>query len=156
MEVEKPEGVAGRIFDTYKLLISAAKMWRDPQFIDLLRSRLCQETLELREAQSLEPDGLVLRAIVEDVFALGPADFSNIKLSRLSESIWTNHRLPLSPRQIGPIARDLGFTTKTSHGLTVVVPTPAALLKACDECDYIDEAIEELRQSVLRAGNGDT
>jgi hypothetical protein len=155
-EVEKPEGVAGRIFDTYKLVLSAAKMWGDLQFIDQLRSRLSQETLELKEAQSLEPDGLVLRAIVEDVFSLGPADFSNIKLSRLAESIWTNHRLPLSPRQIGPIARDLGFATKTSHGVTVVVPTPAALLKACDECDYADEAIEELRQSVLGTENGAT
>lgn len=28
-------------------------------------------------------------------------------------------------------------------------PTPATLLKACDECEYTDEAIEELRREVL-------
>jgi hypothetical protein len=55
----------------------------------------------------------------------------------------------LQPRQIGPIARDLGFETKTSHGVTVVVPTPATLLKACDECEYTDEVIKELRQELL-------
>ena len=130
VEVETPEGVAGRTFSTYLPLLSAATMWGDRQFIDQLHSRLLQDTLELKEAQSIEPDGLVLRAIVEAVFVLDTADFSNIKFSSLSESIWNNHRFPLTSRQIGPIARDLGFTTKESHGVTVVVPTPATLLKA--------------------------
>jgi len=32
--------------------------------------------------------------------------------------------------------------------VTVVVPTPASLLRACDECEYTDEAIEELKKVV--------
>jgi hypothetical protein len=155
IEVECPEGVAGRTFSTYFPLLSAATMWGDRQFIDQLRSRLLQDTLELKEAQSMEPDGLVLRAIVESVFILGPPDFSNVKFSSLSESIWKNHRFPLTSRQIGPIARDLGFTTKESHGMTVVVVTPATLLRACDECGYTDEAIEELRQGALGTDGAD-
>jgi hypothetical protein len=42
-----------------------------------------------------------------------------------------------------------GFETKTSHGATVVVPTHATLLRACDECESTDEAIEELRREML-------
>lgn len=112
-------------------------------------ARLLNDTLELKEAQSTEPDGLVLSAIVESVFNSGTAQFSNIKLSTIARSIWENHRFSLQPRQIAPMARELGFETRTSHGVTVVVPTPATLLKACDECEHTDEAISALRQTML-------
>jgi hypothetical protein len=147
--VEQPKDVAARIFHTYKPLLSAATLCGDQGFEEQVLAKLLQETLELKEAQSTEPDGLVLRAIVESVFAGGYADFGNIKFSVLSESIWRNHKFSLQPRQIGPIARDLGLETKPSHGVTVIVPTPATLLKACDECEYTDDAIEELRREVL-------
>jgi hypothetical protein len=141
--------VAARIFNTYRPLLSAAQLCGDDEFSEQVLSKLRQETLELKEAQSSEPDGLVLRAIVEFAFASGCAEFQNIKLSALAKSIWDNHRFSLLPRQIAPIARDLGFVTKPSHGVTVVVPTPVTLLKACDECEYTDEAIEELRREML-------
>jgi hypothetical protein len=152
-EVKRPNGVAARIFNTYRPLLSTAKLCGDQEFAEQVLTKLLKETLELKEAQSSEPDGLVLHAIVEVVFALGSAQFQNIKFSVLARLIWDNHRVPLQPRQIGPIARDLGFETKTSHGATVVVPTPATLLKACDECEYTDEAIEELRRDLLGTRN---
>jgi predicted house-cleaning noncanonical NTP pyrophosphatase (MazG superfamily) len=147
-EVEQPQGVAGRIFNTYKPLLSTAKLCGDEEFAQQLQAKLQQETLELREAQSSEPDGLVLQAIVEIVLGTPNVEFRNIKFRELTQSIWDNHRFSLSPRQIGPIARDLGFETKPSHGVTVVVPTPATLLRACEECEYTDEAIEELRRGL--------
>lgn len=147
--VEQPKGVAARIFNTYRPLLSTAMLCGDQSFPEQLLLRLLQGTLELKEAQSSEPDGLVLRAIVETVFATGNADFKNIKFSALARSIWENHRFSLQPRQIGPIARELGFVTKTSHGATVVVPTPATLMKACNECEYVDDAIEGLRQELF-------
>ena len=148
--VEQPKGVAARIFNTYRPLLSTAQFCGDQDFAGQLLAKLLQETLELKEAQSSEPDGLVLRAIVGVVIdEEGEAQFRNIKFSALSKAIWENHRVNLLPRQIGPIARELGFPTKESHGVTVVAPTPATLLKACDECEYTDEAIEELRRGVL-------
>jgi hypothetical protein len=147
--VEQPDGVAARIFNSYRPLLATARLCGDDKFEAEVLGRLLQDTLELREAQSSEPDGLVLRAIVEAVFELGTPEFRNIKLSVLSESIWRNHRFSLQPRQIASIARELGFETKTSHGVTVVAPTPATLLKACDECEYSDEAIEELRRAAM-------
>lgn len=151
--VEQPSGVAGRVFETYRPLLSAARLCEDQEFEEQLHSRLVQATLELKEAQSSEADGLVLQAVIEHIWRFDNPDFSNIKLSDLSKRIWENHRLSLTSRQIGPIARELGLTTKTSHGTTVVEPTPATLLKACDECDYTDEGIEELRQAILRASD---
>jgi hypothetical protein len=155
VDVGRPDGIAARVFDTYKPLLGAAKACGDHDFVEQLSRRLLQqETLELKEAQASEPDGLILQAIVEWVFSTGrEPQFGNIKFSALTESIWSNHRVSLSPRQVGPIARELGFETKISHGSTVVVPTPATLLKACDESEYSDEAIEELRRTVLK-GNG--
>jgi hypothetical protein len=153
-DIEKADGVAARVFSSYKPLLGVAKLCGDSDFKKQTLARLFQDTLELKEAQSSEPDGLVLRAIVEVVFALGSPEFNNIKFSVLSELIWRNHRLAISPRQIGPIARELGFTTKTSHGSTVVVPTPSALLRACQECEYTDDAVEELRQHLLGLGSG--
>ena len=148
--VEQPSGVAGRVFDTYRPLLSVARLCEDRAFEEELQSRLFEDTLELKEAQASEVDGLVLHAIIEHIWRFDYADFSNIKYSDLSKRIWENHRLSLSPRQIGPIAKELGFATKTSHGVTVVVPTLATLLEACEVCDYTDEGIEELRQEMLR------
>jgi hypothetical protein len=148
-DIQKPCGVAARVFNSYKPLLGAAKLCDDSDFEKQISPKLLQDTLELREAQSSEPDGLVLRAIVEIVFEWPSPEFNNIKFSAVSDLIWKNHRITISPRQIGPIARDLGFTTKTSHGVTVVAPTPATVLKACDECEYSDEAIEGLRQELL-------
>jgi len=152
-EVEQPDGIAARIFNTYSPLLAVARLCGDEDFEKQALGRMQQDTLELREAQSSEPDGLVLGAIVEAVFGAGTPDFRNIKLSTLSESIWRNHRFPFRPRQIGPIARELGFETKPSHGVTVIVPTPAALLGACDECGYTEDTIDKLRQDLLNASN---
>ena len=148
--VEKPERVAARIFNSYQPLLAVAKLCGDSDFEKQTLARLLlQDTLELKEAQASEPDGLVLRAIVEVVFQSGAPQFDNIRFGGLSDVIWKNHHLTITPRQIGPIARELGFETKASHGVTVVVPTAASLLRACDECDYSDEVIEELRKQVL-------
>ncbi len=151
---EQPQGIAGRVFDTYRPILGAARLCGDRAFEEHMRSKLLQETLELKEAQSSEPDGLVVQAIVELVFGCASPEFRNLRFRDLSQRIWENHRISLDPRQIGPIARDLGFATKTSHGVTVVVPTPATLLRACDECDYTDEAIDELRRDALASEGG--
>jgi hypothetical protein len=80
----------------------------DQDFVEQLRSKLLQETLELKEAQSSEPDGLVLQAIVENVFPIGfEAQFHNIRFNELADSIWKNHRVSLSPRQIGRLPANL-------------------------------------------------
>ena len=151
--VEQPPRVAARIFNTYKLLLSVAKLCGDEGFPELIRSRLLLETAELKEAQSAEPDGLVLRAILDQVSVSG--GYGNIKISILGESIFRNHRVSFQPRQVAGMARQLGFNTKNSHGVTVVAPTPATLLAACEECGYEDdEAIAELRQQVLGPADG--
>jgi hypothetical protein len=147
--VAQPPGVAARIFNTYSPLLSVAQLCGDDDFAKEISRRLQQETLELKEAQGEEPDGLVLRAIVEAIFLHGKPEFAYIKFSALAESIYRNHKFTLQPRQIGPFARELGFETKPSHGVTVVVPTPATLLKACEECDYTDEGIEQLRREMV-------
>lgn len=152
-DIGKPDAVAARVFNTYRPVLAAAKLCGDDDFETEVRERLLQDTLELREAQSSEPDGLVLRAIVERIFACEIPTFANVKFSDLSDLIWRNHRVSLAPRQIGPLARELGFATKTSHGVTVVAPTPATLLKACADCEYSDEGIEKLRQELLEGGS---
>lgn len=150
VNIVQPKGIAGRIFNTYKPLLSAAKACGDEDFVEqMYRKILVQQALELKEAQASEPDGLVLQAIVEVVCATPLEQFRNIKLSDLAEAIWRNHRVSLSPRQIGPIVRGLGFETKVSHGVSVAVPTAPTLLKACDEQEYTDEAVEELRRATL-------
>lgn len=149
-QIESPTGIAARILNTYRPLLATAQLCGDEEFAEQMHARLQQDTLELKEAQSAEPDGLVLRAVVEAVYEPGSPKFRNLKFSVLSEAIWRNHRVSLTPRQIGLIARELGFVTKTSHGTTVVTPTPATLLKACDDCDYVDEAIADLREAFLR------
>jgi hypothetical protein len=151
--VELPPQVAARIFNTYRPLLSVAKLCGDEGFPELIRSRLLLETAELKEAQSAEPDGLVLRAIIDRVGT--PPSFANIKLSVLVDFIFGNHKVWYQPRQVAGLARQLGFKTKESHGVTVVVPTPTTLLAACAECGYEDdEAIAELKKMVSGTDGG--
>jgi hypothetical protein len=118
----------------------------------LIEERLLLDTAQLKEAQSAEPDGLVLRAILDIVGS--PPRFANIKFSDIAKWIWENHREALQPKQIGGLAREeLGLTTTESHGVTVVVPTPASLLKACRQCGYEEsETIAELKRQILGSG----
>jgi hypothetical protein len=148
-DVEQPKGVAARVFSSYKPLLGVAALCGDSDFLEQMLPQLQLQTGELKEAQASEPDGLVLQAIVEAIFVNGHPQFDNIKFRAVTESIWNNHKFPLQPRQVGPIARELGFKTKPSHGVTVIVPTPATLLSACSECDYTDEDIERLRAEVI-------
>lgn len=149
VEVEQPAGIAARVFDTYKPLLSTARICADELFHELLLSKLAQETLELKEAQASEPDGLVLQAVIERIWTEDGPAFKNIRLSDVSKCIYENHRISVLPRQIGSIARELGLATTKSHGTTVITPTVATLLKACSELDYTDDGIEELRQQML-------
>jgi hypothetical protein len=149
--IDQPQGVAPRIFNTYRPLFVIARLCGDEAFAQLILESLMLDTAQLKEAQSVEPDGLVLRAIISIVGI--PPCFANIKFGDIAKCIWDNHREPFQPKQIGGLARELGFITKLSHGWTVVVPTPATLLKACHECGYEDEeTIAELKQHVLGSG----
>ena len=151
--VEQLPSVAARIFNTYKPLLAIAALCGDEGFPLLIQERLLLETHELKEAQSTEPDGLVLRAIITNLDK--PPSFAYIKVKTLKDSIFQNEGIPLQPRQIAGMARQLGFETKNSHGVTVVVPTPATVLAACQECGYEDdEVIAELRKMVLGTEDG--
>jgi hypothetical protein len=143
-------GVAARIFDSHEFLIAVATLCGDECFADQLGDRLQVQTAELKEAQSAEPDGLVLRAILEKVQE-DHRTYKNINISNLVQSIWENQRTTLQPRQVAGLARQLGFDTKNSHGVTCIAPTPVSLLAACMECGYEDdEAVLELKKKVLR------
>jgi hypothetical protein len=128
-------------------------MCGDEDFLSDIMNRLLSETAALKADQSEEPDGLVLRAIIECI-SKGEQEirFRNVRFSEIVDSIRRNHQVEMRPQQVGTIARELGFETKESHGVTVVVTAPASLLKACAEVGYEDEAIAELRAAVLRQG----
>ena len=114
--VEQPTGVAARVFNTYKILLVVAKLIGDEEFPMQIQDRLLLETAELKEAQSVEPDGLVLRALIEAISTPAGFHFRNVKIGILTHSIFNNHRVSLQPHQVGEIARQLGFETKNSHG----------------------------------------
>jgi hypothetical protein len=148
-----PTGIAARVWDTYKYVVSIAQMCGDKDFLPSIMDRLLSETATLIADQSEEPNGLVLRAIMERISS-GDKDikFRNVRFSEIVESIWKNFQVPMRPQQVGTIVRELRFKTKESHGVTVVVADPASLLKACDEVGYDDDAIRALRSAVLGQG----
>jgi hypothetical protein len=153
VEVEQLPTVAPRIFNTYKPLLAIALLCSDEAFPLLIQELLSLATSELKEAQSTEPDGLVLRAILDNLGR--PPSFAYIRVKTLKDSIFQNDGISLQHRQIAGMARQLGFKTKNSHGVTVVVPTPATVLAACQECRYEDdEIIAELKQQVLGKTGG--
>jgi len=154
LPVEPIPQVAARIFNTYRPLLGAAGLCDDHEFPAMIRERLQLETAELKEAQSSEPDGLVLRAILAAMHDASDS-YSYIRVGSLVNHIFQTYRVPLQHRQVAGIARQLGLTVKQSHGYTVVVPTPVTLLTACDECGYEDdEMTAELKRQVLGSVGG--
>jgi hypothetical protein len=149
-------GVAARTFDTYRPLLAIAQICDDSDFIKQMDGRLRLETDQLKEAQSLEPDGIVLRALIQRLTERKDAlDFSrNIRVGDIADGVWNNERVTLKPQQVAGILRDLGFETKNSHGVTTVVPKPATLVRACEECGYEDSSIAALREELLSGREG--
>jgi hypothetical protein len=82
--VEQPSGVAARIFDSYRIILSTASICGDEKFLGQILPRLNLQTAELKEAQAAEPDGLVLRAILG---VLNGSGFPYIRVSVLVEFI---------------------------------------------------------------------
>jgi hypothetical protein len=148
-EVAPLPGIAGRVFDTHKLLLATAQMCGDKLFLDSVSERLRLETVQLKEAQSVEPAGMVLQALIECLSMGGKLMFRNIRIRDLRTSLWNNQHLEMQPHPVAVMARQMGFETKHSHGVTVVVPTPAALIAACEDLGYEDEAIAALRDKLL-------
>jgi hypothetical protein len=142
-------GIAGRVFDTQKMLLATAQVCDDTLFVDLIAERLHLETVQLKEAQSVEPAGMVLQALIECLSAGGKLTFRYIKIRDLRTSLWNNQHIEMSPHQVAVMVRQMGFETKHSHGVTVVVPTPTALIFACEDLGYEDEAIAALREKLL-------
>ena len=143
--------VAGRVFDTHKLLLATAQMCEDHVFLDLVAERLRLETIQLKEAQAGEPAGMVLQALNECLSAggMGKLTFRYVRIRDLRMSLWNNQHVEMSPHQVAVMIRQMGFETKHSHGVTVVVATPTALILACEDLRYEDEAIAALREKLL-------
>jgi len=149
--VVQPAGVAPRTFDAYKPLLSVAQICGDQAFLLQIEELLSFATAELKAGQSVEPDGLVVRALLEKLSsAKRGLDFHNVKFGDLVDSIWYNHRVQLRPQKVGAIVRQLGFATKESHGVTVVMPTLSTILRACEEVGYEDEATIALKKRLVK------
>jgi hypothetical protein len=151
IDVPCPTGVAARVWDSSKYLASVALMCGDEDFLPGIMNRLKSETAALMADQSEEPDGLVLRAIIECI-SIGkqPINFRYVGFREIVESIRRNHLVEMRPQQIGTIVRELGFKTTESHGVTKVVTDAASLLQASVEVGYEDDVIAEVRSAVMR------
>jgi hypothetical protein len=155
-KIEGFPDIAARIIDSYRPLLAVAQICQDAKFLSTMKDRLNLATLELKQAQSLEPDGMVLRALIDRLIqGKNVLDFSrNIKVGDVAQAVWDNERVSLRPQQVAPFLRDLGFKTKESHGVTVVEPSAVALVKACGECGYEDDSIAALRTQLLAGREG--
>lgn len=154
VDVEKPDGVLDRIYNTYRPLLVSAAILGDSKFPATVLEKMEVETQALIEAQSYEHDGLVLRAILALLEGKNPP-YPNIRLSVIVKWLWDSHRASFDSRKVGSLARTLGFSVKESHGTAVLIPTPAKLLKACYECGYDnDEELAELRRLLLGGEGG--
>jgi hypothetical protein len=144
-------GIEGRVLDTFRPILSVACMCEDWRFWEQLVERMELETVQIKDAQSTEPVAIVLRALIEKLGEEGRFNFhKTIKIRELAELVWSNHRIPLKPQQVAKTLREIGLETRISHGVTVVVPTPATLIAACNECGYEEDSIVTLRRNLVK------
>jgi hypothetical protein len=152
-ELQRSFDAAGRILASYTPILAIAEICGDVEFLDQMETSLGSKTKQLAEDQAADPDGLVVRALIERLSTSGGLVFHNVKVKDLKASIFTHYTVELQPRQIAALARELGFQTKNSHGFTVVVPTPHTLVAACSTTLYEDEQIAALRERLEKSGS---
>lgn len=149
-DVIRPDQIAQRVFNSYRPVIMAAQCCNDSHFIDSLFDKLQRDSEAHKAAQSMEPVGLVFRAIMNIAMTQEPT-YSNIKLSTIVRWIQENYDDRYSPKTIGGLARSIGFEVKESHGVGVVVPSPTRLYRASKKVGYNDpESERELREKILK------
>jgi hypothetical protein len=127
----------------------------DTTFREEIAAEMLGRTARLKEDQADDPDGLVLQALVGIVLGEGGEQrFGNVKCSDICKALWGNWRYQISPRQVAGLARDLGFDTRISHGMTVIVVTPGTLLRVCGEWGYEDEAVDSYQKEFFKRKSG--
>jgi hypothetical protein len=150
--VKPLEGVDARIMDTYSPILGVAQLLEDSPFLEYLKSQLQTATLSLREAQSSEPEPLILNALMECLGRdkKGGLDFlRRVPFSDISDKVERAEHAYLKPHQIGSILRDLNFKVVKSHGVSKVEVTPAGLIAACEQFGIEDEALSGLKAEML-------
>ena len=148
-ELHRSFDAAGRILDSYAPILAVAEMCGDEEFLNGMESLLATSTEQLKEDQSVEPSGPVVRALVERLSTNGNGFvFRYVSLKDLKASIFAHSAIDLMPQQIAQLARELGFKTTESHGFTVVIPTAQVLVAACERVGYEDEEIAKLREQI--------
>lgn len=148
IEVDRPQTIAPRIFNSYAPVIAASRVLCDNKFYDTLVERLAEETTELKQAQSLEPDGIVLRAVLDIVNSANPS-YGNIRLSSVVDWASRNHNTRFAHRQVAGLARSIGLTVREIHGSAVIVPSVSDLVRACREVGYADEGeLKEMHKKI--------
>ena len=145
--LRKPKGVLDRIFDTYRPILTYAAICGDDDFCSDIQEQLEIDTAALRESHSLEPDGLMVRAMIA---LSGEQESCNtVKVGAIIKWVWEIYRQQLGHREVATMARMMGFKTKESGGVTVILKAPAALLKACTRCGYSGEDVDNLKHRVM-------
>jgi hypothetical protein len=148
-EVEPVPDVTSGIFDTYYPLLAVAQLVGDNDFQEQIFVEMFARTERLKADQQEEPEGLVLKALIEIVLGREGEEgkgFGNVRCSDVRNRIWDNWRIGYAPRQVAGLGRDLGFETCESHGMTVIVVTPDKLLHVCTEFGSSDRAVKLLAQ----------
>lgn len=150
-EVKRPTGIAGRVFTCYRPILAMLQIFQDLEFEQQLLIRMATDTESLKEAQQMEPDSLVLAALVSKIYySEGQAVIGNFRLADIAQAIVEENgpAYALDSKQIGKICRDtFGFKTVRSHGVyNVNIPTEPFFLSACDRSGYEDEVLAKRRE----------
>jgi hypothetical protein len=157
IELPRPQinGVSGRLINTYGPVISVAQYLQDTSFIDILvKNHLIEEAESLKEAQQSEPTMLIMQSIIARIFKETNPVWDNIKFSTLNKDIRDEHDIEVRARQIGRIARGLGFETKLSHGVTALVPTRTSFIRAYFRLGGKDEAVDAWLDTLFKGREG--
>ena len=152
-DLKQSFAAAGRILASFTPILAVAEWCDDNEFLKQLVDWLITKSKQLVEDQATEPDGLVVRGIIDCLSTSSGLVFHNLKLKDVRTSIFHNSGVDLQHRQIAAHARELGFHTKNSHGNIVIVPKPQTLLAACQTTMYEDEQITELGKSLEKSSS---
>lgn len=155
-QVNKPSGIAGRVFTCYRPILAMLQILQDLEFEQQLLAHMAIDTEGLKEAQQMEPDSLVLAALVSKIYYVeGQATIGNFRLQDLAQAIVEENgpAYALDSKQIGKICRDnFGFKTVRSHGVyNVNIPTEPSFLSACERSGYEDEVLNKRRERYVCA-----
>lgn len=112
----QPDGVEGRVWDNWELVMKIALALGDANWIQWAIERMKKDSLKLRDGRESEPQTAIFLSTIAASKRNVNGRFQAISISQIKDKLWSEFSMKLTCHNIHTELSDLGIRTKRPHG----------------------------------------